>query len=328
MDLSIIIINWNSANYLQKCLRSVYEHTRGIQMEVIVIDNASFDGARELVEREFPQVRFIQSEQNLGFAKGNNTAARQASGRWLLFLNPDTELHSPAINCLLDAAESLPQPGALGARLLNTDRTLQTSCVLRFPRLTNHLIDADILRRWFPRARIWGASVLYSDNPEPVPVERVSGACLMTLRSTFEQLGGFSEDYFMYCEDLEYCLKAHKAGRCNYYVPKAVLIHHGGKSSSQAADQFANVMMAEAGWRFFQKEHGLGWAVAFRGCLAVKAVSRLGLLALAYPLTWRENRRRKLNASISKYVSIARWAAGAERWAADKQQMESRAPRS
>ena len=318
MDLSIVIINWNSAGYLRNCLRSVYEHTQGIDMEIIVLDNASFDGSRELVEREFRQVRFIQSEQNLGFARGNNTAVRHASGHWLLFLNPDTELHGPAINRLLDAAKSLPRPGALGARLLNGDGTLQTSCVQVFPRITNHLLDADILRRWFPRARLWGAAALYSDNPAPVPVERVSGACLMTPRPTFEQLGGFEEGYFMYCEDLEYCLKAHKAGCRNYYVPKAVVVHHGGKSSSQVLGQFATVMMAQSGWRFFRKERGLRWAVAFRCCLAVKAVSRLCLLALAYPLPWQENRRRRLNASVRKYVSVARWAAGAERWAADK----------
>jgi len=318
MDLSIIIINWNSAEYLRNCLRSIFEHTRDLDMEVIVLDNASFDGSREVVQEQFPQVRFIQSEANLGFAKGNNSAVRQAHGSWLLFLNPDTELLGPAINRLLETGKTLPRVGALGARLLNSDGTLQKSCVQAFPSLAKCLLDADILRQWFPKARVWGNHSLYSTDGVPVPVEGICGACLMTARSTFDRIGGFEEDYFMYVEDLEYCLKAQKAGLQNYYVPKAVLIHHGGKSSTQVDGEFASVMISESGWRFFQKEHGSMWALAYRCCLVVKAVSRLSLIVLVYPLASRPDRRERLRAALCKSLSIGRWAIGGERWANDK----------
>lgn len=318
MDLSVVIINWNSAAYLEQCLRSLYAHTQGVEMEVIVLDNASFDGSRELVERQFSQVGFIQSEQNLGFAKGNNVAVKHASGGLLLFLNPDTEVRGPAITHLLDAAKSVPRPGALGARLLNADGTLQTSCVEAFPTIANQILDSNMARRWFPKAHLWGSAALYSNSTTPVVVDRVSGACLMTPRLVFNQVGGFDEHYFMYADDLEYCLKVHRAGYRNYYVPEAELVHYGGKSSSQAPGHFASVMMAESSWQFFRREYGPMRARLYRCSLAVRAVSRLCLLAPACLLPWRQNRRRKLNNLLSRYLSVLRWAAGAERCLADR----------
>ena len=318
MDLSIIIINWNSADYLRKCLASICAQTTDIEFEVIVVDSGSFDGCGELIAREFPQVRFIQSKDNLGFAKANNLAARHATGRILVFLNPDTELLGPALSRLFEAAVRLPKAGALGARLLNTDGTLQTSCIQSFPTIANQLLDADLLRRWFPRAALWGTAPLYAGSAEPAAVEGISGACLATPRPLFEQVGGFSEDYFMYYEDMDYCLKARKAGYTNYYVPAARVVHHGGKSSGEAPDKFASVMMAESAWRFFHNQHGRGAASLLRACLAVKAVSRAFVLAVASLLAWPKLRRQQLKGAACKWGSVLRWALGAERWAAQR----------
>jgi hypothetical protein len=316
MDLSIIIINWNSTGYVSKCLCSIYENTQGIQFEVIVLDNGSFDGCGDILAREFSQVRFIQSKENLGFAKGNNMAAKRATGRLLLFLNPDTEVHGPTLNRLFEAACSLPHAGALGARLLNTNGTLQTSCLQAFPTIANQVLDADILRTWFPRASLWGTAPLYSPISEPVLVEGISGACLATPRAVFQQVVGFSEDYFMYFEDMDYCLKLHRAGWKTYYVPQAEVIHHGGRSSSEAPSKFASVMMAESAWRFFQKQRGPVSAGLFRVCLAAKAMARSCLLGCAFALPWPKLRRQRLKGMFWKWAFITRWAFGAERWAA------------
>jgi len=312
MDLSIIIINWKSAQYLQQCLHSIYLNTRGIDFEIIVVDNASFDGCGEMLVREYPAVIFIQSEQNLGFARGNNLAVSYSGGDVLLFLNPDTEIHGPALTLLLEMIRSLPDAGAAGARLLNSDATVQDSCIQPFPTISNQLLDADLLRRSFPSARIWGMTSLLASARTPQVVEAVSGACLITHRRVFQQVGGFSEDYFMYYEDTDYCLKVSNAGWKNYFVPNAVITHYGGKSSGDS--RFSAVMMAESAWRFFLKQRGLPYARLFRASLAAKALSRCSLLAVL-ALAKQKNRPGWTTARFRKWAYVLRWCVGAEPWA-------------
>lgn len=313
MDISVIIVNWNSKDFLRKCIRSLDEQTRGVSMEIVVLDSGSFDGCGEMLAREFPRVRFIQSDKNLGFARGNNQAAGSATGRFLVFLNPDTELRGPALNKLFEAAVSLPKAGVLGAHLLNSDGTVQTSCLQSFPTIANQMLDAEMFRKWFPRSRLWGMAALYAKASEPAEVEGISGACLMTPRPLFEQLGGFNEDYFMYYEDMDYCLKIQKAGWKNYYVPAAVIVHHGGKSSGGEYSRFSSVMMAESGWRFFRTHRGAAQAGMFRACLAVKAIARTCVLGLMRLPPVSEARRKWIKSAHGKWICVLRWAFGGEK---------------
>src|SRR5437762_3548719 len=133
MDLSIIIVNWNSKDYLRKCLKSIYANTHGIDFEIIVVDNASFDGSGELLAQDFPKVRFVQSHTNLGFARANNLGFGNSTGRNVLFLNPDTEAVGGALNELLQRLQRLPNAGVVGCKLLNTDGSMQTSCLQSYP---------------------------------------------------------------------------------------------------------------------------------------------------------------------------------------------------
>lgn len=313
MDISVIIVNWNSKDFLRKCVRSLDEQTRGVSMEIVVVDSGSFDGCGEMLAREFPHVRFIQSDKNLGFARGNNVAAKQAAGRFLVFLNPDTEMRGPALNKLFEAAVSLSKVGALGGHLLNSDGTVQTSCLQSFPTIANQVLDAELFRKWFPCSRLWGMAALYANISEPAEVEGISGACLMTPRALFEQVGGFNEHYFMYYEDMDYCLKVQKAGWKNYYVPAAVIVHHGGKSSGGEHSKFSSVMMAESGWRFFWTQHGAGQAAVFRACLAVKAIARICVLGLMRLAPASEARRKWIKSALGKWSCVLRWAFGGER---------------
>ncbi len=315
MDLSIIIINWNSSQYLRACLQSIYLNTRGIDFEIIVLDNASFDGCAEMLAREFPNVCFIQSEKNLGFARGNNIAAFHSKGNVLLFLNPDTEIKGPALTVLLDSIHSLPNAGSVGARLLNSDGTIQTSCVQPFPTISNQLLDADLLRMVLPNARIWGMTPLLAAADTPQSVEALSGACLMTHKLVFEQLGGFSENYFMYYEDMDYCVKVSKSRRKNYFVPSVAVIHHGGKSSGDGYSRFSTVTMAESAWRFFLNQRGPRYARLFRAGLAAKALSRLSLLTI-HALIRSKNRQGRATVALRKWVHVLRWCLGAEPWVA------------
>ncbi len=278
MNLSIIIVNWKSKDYLRPCLTTVFAQTRDVEFEVIVIDSGSFDGCGEMLRERFPQVRFIQSEKNLGFAKANNLAARSARGDALLFLNPDTELPGPAIQTLLAALESLPDAGAVGATLLNTDGTVQTSCIQSFPTILNQVLDAEVLRRRFPHSRLWGMTALFATDGRPQPVAAVSGACVLVRRTAFEKVGGFSEEYFMYGEDLDLSHKLREAGLVNYLVPAAVVVHHGGSSTAQAPSDFSVVMTRESVWRFLRKTRGRIYAAGYRVAMGMAACARLVLL--------------------------------------------------
>ena len=314
MELSIVIINWNSHAYLRECLKSLGGKDDDLTWEIIVIDNASFDGSAQIVATEFPGVKFIQCERNLGFSGGNNQAARQAKGDLLLFLNPDTLVESDAPVQLAKAMRQLPEAGAVGARLLNTDRTLQTSCIQSFPTIINQILDSDLLRGWFPRSKLWGMAALFEASKEPLPVEAVSGACLMIKREIFERVGGFNEHYFMYSEDIDLCFKTHHAGFKNYYVPTASVIHHGGGSSRKARSAFSNVMLRESVYRFMRLHQGRVSAVLFRACLGVSALVRLPVAISVW--LFQKSIGSETDAPVGKWFSILRWSCGLESWAA------------
>jgi N-acetylglucosaminyl-diphospho-decaprenol L-rhamnosyltransferase len=316
LDLSIIIINWNSTGYVQKCVASIQRETRSLRYEIIVVDSASYDGCGQMLAREFPGVRFIQSERNVGFARANNLGFEQSQGDCILFLNPDTELVGPAINLLHQALIKLEDAGIVGAKLLNTDGTLQTSCIQTFPTILNQILDAEILRRAFPRHSFWGMAPLFSGGENPVEVEVLCGACMMMPRAAFERVARFSEDYFMYSEDVDLCQKVEGVGMKNYYVPSAVLIHHGGGSSSKSSfSKLSNVMLRESRWRFFKKHKNLPYAIIYRICVGLTAFTRLGMIAVIVVGSIFVRRGALMRLAFRKWLSILMWALGLERWA-------------
>lgn len=304
MLISIIIVNWRSKDYLRACLNSIAAHASDLPLQVVVVDSGSFDGCAEMLAREFPAVVFVQSKENLGFARANNLGARHARGNYLLLLNPDTLLHEGSLHQLLRAAERLPDHGILGAHLLNTDGTAQTSCVQAFPTVIGELLNAEALRRRFPKARLWGMAALFAEPKQIAQVEVISGACMLVRTSCFERVGGFSEDYFMYVEDVDLCRKMTRAGLRNYYVPDAVVTHHGGGSSRQISC-FAAVMRSEALKRYFLIWHGPWVAASFRISLGVAAACRLCLLLIGGR---KHSRPSTGDGPWARWMSIARWA--------------------
>jgi GT2 family glycosyltransferase len=313
-QLSVIIVNWNSKDYLRQCLQSLYANTRGIAFEVIVVDGASFDGCGEMLAREFPAVKFIQSEKNIGFARANNLGVSQAEGSHLLFLNPDTELLEDSIRILMESLESLPRAGAVGCKLLNTDRTLQTSCVQAFPTVLNQALNSEYLRTRFPGWKMWGTAALSARPEKPAVVEFVSGACILTRRKTFAAAGGFTETYFMYGEDADLCFKIKQLGGDVYYVPATAMVHHGGSSSRQAKSNFASIMMSESVYRFLKLNRGRLIAVVFRLVTSILSVGRLLLILILMPFS-KGAVVRHGGGSLGKWFAILRWGLGLERWA-------------
>jgi len=313
VDVSIIIINWNSVGFLGKCLTSVFANTTGINYEVIVVDNASYDGCAELIASEFPTVRFVQSEHNLGFAGGNNFAVKVACGRILLFLNSDTEVIGSALQQMLAWIDSLPDAGVLGPKLLNSDGSVQGSCVQAFPSILNQLLDSNYLRARFPMWSLWGNRALFEDHSSPVPVDGIVGACLMIRRDVFEQAGRFNTTYFMYAEDMDLCCCVQKLGRRNYYIGSVTVTHHGGQSANAQADrQWSAVVMRESLLRFMRAHKGALYARLFQLVTALGALCRLCALLIAMLLPGASGRRRVQEIAFAKWRRIFRWSLGFE----------------
>ena len=315
MDLSIIIVNWNSARYLGKCIESINRHTRDLNYEVIVVDNASFDGAREIIKKKFPKTIFIQSRENVGFARANNLGFMHSRGKYLLFLNPDTELVNPAINRMYSFLSSCPEAGAAGSRLLNSDLTLQTSCIQPFPTLINQVVDAEILKLKSPRLELWGIRPLFFNEGLPVAVEVISGACIVVKRTVFEKIGMFSTDYFMYTEDIDLCYKISLAGYKSYFVNDAQVIHHGGGSSRRREKSFNSVLMRESICIFLRKNRGTPNALLYRVMVMNVSVARLVMLLTIMPLYYFSGEKTELKNTLTKWKRILRWSLGLEKWA-------------
>jgi hypothetical protein len=279
-DLSVCIVNWNTRSDLEHALDSVLKADQGLDLQVIVVDNASRDGSADMVRERFAQVSLIRSPQNLGFARGYNLAARQARGRYLLILNPDTEARPDALRRLVEFMDAHPAAAAAGPRLLNSDGTLQLSC-RRFPRALAGVFRNTFLGRLFPGNR-YAAHYLMTDwnHAEPREVDWVSGAAMCVRREAWDQIGGFDERFFMYAEDMDWCLRAREAGWQIHYVPDAAIIHRVGRSSDQRPAAMV-VQFHRSMARFYCKHYARRWPWGLRW-LPLVGIWVRGALVLAH----------------------------------------------
>jgi GT2 family glycosyltransferase len=307
LQVSIIIINWKSAEYLKQCLLSLARNTHEINYEVIVVDNASYDGCRDIIEKDFKDVRFLQSDSNLGFGKANNLGVSVAKGEVLLLLNPDTEMHGNSLDRLYTTFRSLESPGIVGCRIINSDGSLQTSCVQSFPTVLNQILDSDFLRALFPNSKQWGITALYLGDAVS-KVEAVSGACMMVNSTVYNRIGGFSPEYFMYGEDLDLCYKAIQAGYTNYHVGGVVIVHHGGGSTQHNQSDFSVVVMRESVRLFLAKARGRIYGQSYRFLLGITGTMRLLLLVIISPVWLFQGEMAKWKGSFNKWKAIIRWA--------------------
>ena len=298
--LSIIIVNWNSTAYLLKCIESIYKYTHETEFEIIVVDNASPDDDVRLVKHQFPDVVLIESSENLGFARANNLGFRASSGEYVVFLNPDTILINPAFDLILHQVRSLSNLGVVGCTLFNEDRTIQTSAIQTFPTVLNQLLDVDFIRNRFPACALWNIAPLLKGGNLPSHVQVISGACLLLRREVFAQVGHFSEDYFMYAEDVDLCYKVAKTGFTNYYVPQAQIVHYGGKSSVKSR---AVLMKWRSILHYVAKHHGNVYQLAFRIAMACSAMLRLAVLSLRW-LVVRGPRKESVQGTLLKWWLI------------------------
>lgn len=252
-DVSVTICSWNTKEDLRRCLASLMEQ-EGVNLEVIVVDNASEDGSPEMVESEFPEAILIRNQTNVGFGAGHNLAFAQASGEVLMPLNSDAIVHPGCLRILVDFLRSDPTVGIAAPKLLNPDGSLQYSC-RRFPTPAAAVFRNTFLGKLFPKNRFAREYLMTDwDHSQPRDVDWVSGAAFGLRRSVYEQIGGFDERFFMYLEDVDLCKRVHEAGYRVVYVPDAVVTHKIGASTDRVANrmirQFHRSMLL-----YYKKHH-------------------------------------------------------------------------
>jgi N-acetylglucosaminyl-diphospho-decaprenol L-rhamnosyltransferase len=211
---------------------------------------------------------------------------------------------------LIHHLRSRTRIGIVGPRLLNTDGSLQTSCVQAYPTILNQVLDAQRLRQMFPLSSLWGMQALYLSPDTTSCVEVVSGACLMIDRLAFQQVGGFDETYFMYVEDVDLCRRTRRAGFDVLFVGSCEVTHHGGKSSAMQGEDFVNLRQKEAMLQFFLHTRGPVYAVLYRSALAIAALARLLTIAAFRVSRQREAGTAFRSTSHAKWVSLLCWTLG------------------
>lgn len=290
-DLSIIIVSWNVRDLLYACLNSIDNQRYGLDLEVIVVDGASADGSPAMVREAFPWVKLIACDENVGFPRGNNIGLAEANGRYLLLLNPDTEIKGDALPVLVDFLSQQPDVGLVGPQLLNSDGSIQSSR-RRFPSLATALFESTWLETVAPPQilRHYYAQDLPDD--QIADVDWVTGACMLTRHEIYAAIGGLDAGYFMYSEELDWCRRIKDAGWRIVYLPATQVLHHVGKSSEQAVTA-RHINFQRAKLRYFRKYHGGLATAVLRTVLLLNYIWQMvleggkGLLGHKRPLRWQ-----------------------------------------
>lgn len=300
--LAIVVVSWNVRPLLQRCLSSIYANAPpGAPLHVIVVDNASTDDSAGMVRETFPQVQLIANDENVGFTRGNNQALstlgfagqRVESGEWrveagpgklrapflpryVLLLNPDTEIVGDALATMVRFMDSHPDVGVVGPQLLFPDGTIQSSR-RRFPSLATAFLESTVIQQWWPNNPV-ARRYYVLDQPDNAiqDVDWVVGACLMGRREAIEEAGLLDEGFFMYSEELDWCRRIKDQGWRVVYLPTAQVIHHEGKSSEQVVPA-RHIYFQRSKVRYFRKHHGRLPATILRAFLLATYAYQLAL---------------------------------------------------
>jgi hypothetical protein len=255
MELSIIIVNWNTSDLLKKCLSSIYYHSNNLNPEIIVIDNASKDESVEIVKRDFSGVKLIINTTNRGFAAAVNQGLRIAQGEITLLLNPDTEITKNTFNNSLKFIKENSSVGVLGCKILNPDGNIQPSC-RRFPTLLSQIIILLKLHNFFPNLKvIRNYYMLNWPHNEIKEVDQVMGAFFMLRKDTVYKVGEFDENFFLWFEEVDYCKRVKEASLKVFFYPEAEIIHQKGKSFEKLPAIKEQIIMNKSLMYYFKK-HG------------------------------------------------------------------------
>ena len=299
VDISFIIVNWNTRDILINCLNSIYKTVGDIDYEICVVDNNSTDGSQEAIKKHFPEVNLIENKTNTGFAYANNQAIKIMQGRFALLLNSDAILQEGAVRNLLSFMDDFPGAGIAGAQLLNDNGSKQNS-IDNFPSLETEVFNKSILRFFFP-SKYPGKSRSYQS---PIEVDSVIGACMMVREEAMGEVGIFDEDYFIFLEETDWCFRMHKNGWKVYHVPDARVIHLSGHSKRKSPWE-SQIEYYKSLYMFFRKNRGVVPYIALRILKPFKILINLILNVFGNLITLFQN--EKLRNRLLKYHKLLIW---------------------
>lgn len=252
-ELSIIIVSWNVKKLLAKCLESIFKNQGNLDLEIIVVDNASKDKTVEMIKQEFSRIKLIANNKNLGFAKANNQGIKQSQGEFILILNPDTEIIGNGLEKMLEFMKQNQKAGIAGCQHLNPDKTIQPS-VRRFPTLVPILLILTKIAKILPNLPSLKKYLAKDFNyKQQRQVDQTAGSFLMIRRQVIEKIGLFDEKFFTWFEEVDLCKRAKNAGWEIWYTPVAEIIHHGGASFKQQLTLKNQRIFFQSAWRYFNK---------------------------------------------------------------------------
>lgn len=273
MKLSVVIVSYNVRRFVEQCLDSVHKASEGIESEVFVVDNASQDDTVEAIGKEYPWVRLIANDDNLGFARANNIAIRQSVGEYVLLLNPDTIVAEQTLRHAVDFMDAHPKAGGVGVRMHNADGTLAPESRRAIPTpWVSCLKMLGFTRRYYMSHLSWD---------EPGRIEVISGAFCLLRRKALDQIGLLDEDFFMYGEDIDLSFRLLKGGWENWYVP-CDIVHFKGESTQKSTFRYVHVFY-QAMLIFFRKHYShlsvfytlpVKMAIYFRAAIALIDIIR------------------------------------------------------
>ena len=298
IDLSIIIVNYNKQDLLEKCIDSIYKETK-ISFEIIIIDNGGNHKKLDLLSSLYANVVIKKNKINRGFSSGCNQGALIAKGKHFLFLNPDTIILDGAIDKTYSFITSSSKHAVVGCKLLNFDGTYQPSC-RSFPSMFNHLIESLILYKIFPKNKIIGKYYMTHMNIDDInEVDVVMGAFMMMKKDIFVTLNGFDEQFFMYSEETDFCFRAKKAKYKIFYFPKAYVMHEWGGMLEDLSDDLF-IEMHRSLMKFCRKHHQKFYFILEKNVVFTGVLLR----ALYYNIVLLLNRSDSIKKKQWKYILL------------------------
>ena len=303
IDVSLVIVNWNTCKITCDCLRSVYEQTKGINFEVILVDNASSDGSVEMIKKEFLQVILIENSENRGFAAANNQGMAIAKGKYILLLNSDTLILDNAIKKVLVFTEENPNVAVVGCQVWENSNMLQKTC-FKFQSPWNIFCASTGLAKLFPGSKfIGGDKMAWWSRTTQLEVDVVSGMFMFVRKEAIRVVGLMDESYFIYSEEADWCYRFKKAGWQNIFWPGAKIIHvDGGSKSSEQASVKMEVQKIKSVLIFVKKNYGY---ISFYLCSMTILLT--SLLKLLISLLLSLVRPQKMRKRVHKFLGICRF---------------------
>lgn len=288
--ISVIIVNYNVKDFLEQALDSLYRALKDIPAEVIVVDNNSIDASVAMVKQRFPKVKLIVSETNLGFSGANNLAIKQAKGEYIVLLNPDTLVQEDTFRTLLTFFENTPDADAATCKILNPDGTFAVDCRHSIPTPSTAFWKLIGLNKIFPKSRVFGKyNLTYLDENEVNIVEAISGSFMMIKAEMVHKTGLLDENFFMYCEDIDYCHRINQNNGKIYYVPSTSIIHYKGESTKKNNIDYV-ITFNRSLYKFYKKHYQQKYILPFKWLILLGVIFRgimiysKNLISAYYPI--------------------------------------------